>query len=291
MSRPPLLPGRAHRGYLRRLRYAAPVLAIFVVVLLVVVLAGKQLGVLPKWAVVLAYLVPLVLYGVVLFTRARRIARANLAAVQLLEAGDPVAAADRFAALYATCRNTDPNGAIVGFNFAVAEFRLGAPARAIELLEGIERDRPKAELGGIYRQSSTQLALVHAFAGDVDAARAWLAEGRRRAATDANGLVCSGLLATAEAAIEMRTGDAAAAARALRERWHEIETHVTVEFARGVRALRAWVLESSGAPRVQVEHELEFVREAQPGSLAYLGTEWPELRAFLVREGLVNAAR
>jgi cbb3-type cytochrome oxidase subunit 3 len=224
--------------------------------------------------------------------KGRRFNIANNAALSLLQSGDLVGAADRYAMLRRAHSREPVFESLATFNLAWIELRLGALPHAIELLEDVERGRADKEVQGIYTNSSAQLAFARALAGDVDLARAWLAEAERRAAPDnPNTKGTTGFRLASACIVALRSGDAAGAVRLFEQSWREIDTNVTGDMLRSIRVLRAFALERSGASRSDVEAQLAFTRDGEPGENAYLASAWPELRAFLEREGLVNAER
>ncbi len=127
--------------------------------------------------------------------------------------------------------------------------------------------------------------------GEPLVARAWLDAADERATPDNElATATSALRITTAAVIALRRGDSTSAVHILAQGWREIEGSAAVDFARSIRALRAFALENSHAARAYVEMQLAHLRDAPRGEFTYLATAWPELRAFLVREGLVNEA-
>ena len=77
-----------------------------------------------------------------------------------------------------------------------------------------------------------------------------------------------------------RSGQHEDAARALDRDWKRLEEALAVSSMRRAWLLRAYLASGDGA-RGSVEPWLTLARGGRKGELAWLGAEWPELRAFI----------
>jgi hypothetical protein len=125
-------------------------------------------------------------------------------------------------------------------------------------------------------------ALYHGILGDVPEAE--------RAAREVRGLISG-----AQAAASMLLHDAVLAARAGRVADVVALTGTTEATPRLqnklLRVLRAWalVVTAAEASREEVRLLVDGAKPVAPGELRYAAAYWPELRMFLVENGLVEA--
>jgi hypothetical protein len=161
-------------------------------------------------------------------------------------------------------------------NLSIAVFHRGEAARALAMLDEIER-------AGWARARLRPYVLINralylTALGDVERAE----ETQRRARV---------LLTAASADTSLFYSEVLLGARA--GRWADVLAWTGTSSARrrmsikAVRILRAWALVATGAPAAEeVRSLLEGVRPAEPGELHHLAVHWPALREFLQAHGL-----
>ena len=128
--------------------------------------------------------------------------------------------------------------------------------------------------------AAIHLGLLYALRGQLDAATRWCDDARRRLPRGQNRTLSAALLRLAEATVLARSGQHEDAARALDRDWKRLEEALAVSSMRRAWLLRAYLASGDGA-RGSVEPWLTLARGGRKGELAWLGAEWPELRAFL----------
>jgi hypothetical protein len=165
--------------------------------------------------------------------------------------------------------------------------RLGLLERAIVIAAANDERRLSAlAANGLAPTSAVDLALYHALTNRLDDARRWLgvADGRKSMLALPS---VPAMRAMAQAVIDCRAGNAAEAARALDERWHEYEALLTGDIVRHLRVVRAFARASAG-PREAgtAAMDLGSVRPAYRGEYAMLSIGWPEMAAFLAAHEL-----
>lgn len=79
------------------------------------------------------------------------------------------------------------------------------------------------------------------------------------------------------------------AARRLAESWAEIELTTSADLMRGVRILRAYVVERAGGSAGEVEALLAGARPFKPGEYGWLYGAWEELEVWAAVKGFVTA--
>jgi hypothetical protein len=120
-------------------------------------------------------------------------------------------------------------------------------------------------------------------AGELAAARLWHWRGRDLSASRGQPLRL-----LAEALLRAREGEDAAVAGLILERWDEAERCPTV-LRKLLRVLRAFALSRSGLASVtEVREWLAGAKPLEVHALDFAATDWPELRAYLVAEGLTS---
>lgn len=214
--------------------------------------------------------------------RRRRAARANQRALQLLRAGDLVAAAEVFQVL-AQARHV---GAMVKgmatYNLAFVLLRQGELRAAAEALSPWETRGPKPLRPLVASLSSLCLALL----GELDEADRRAADARAAASTTQVRLHVA-----AAAIASLRRGDARAAREAFEQGWPEIERGCPGELVRGLRLPYALAAEAEGgAAAALATGLLAGARPFRAGEYAWLAAHWPELARYLEAKGFVERA-
>ena len=234
----------------------------------------------------LALTVAPVAVAVVLFAAiyllARRAARWNQSGIDRLAAGEYEAAA----VLFRDVARQVGFGAIGSFNLGMTLLRLADVRGALGAFAAAERGggrRGRSMLGAAVAAS---LALCDALLGDLEAAEAWALEARRRVQRPGH---VSRLHLVAEAIALERRGHDEAAARRLAESWGEIELTTTADLMRGIRLVRAYVVERAGGTAGEVEALLAGARPFRPGEYAWLSAGWKEMEVWAAMKGFVPA--
>jgi len=194
--------------------------------------------------------------------------------------GDLGRAADIFGGLAHEYRKQTTYAAVARLSLATALMRQGELGKAVEAAITVER-APGLLFGGDVRtMAAIHLGMLYALRGDVDAATRWCDDARRRLPRGQQRTLTAALLKIAEVLVLARGGRRDDAARALDRDWHRLEEALTVTAMRKAWLLRAWCA-AADPTRGSVEPWLTMVRAGRKGELAWLGAEWPELRAFL----------
>ncbi len=124
------------------------------------------------------------------------------------------------------------------------------------------------------------VATCYGLLGELDAARAWLPEAARAAAT-----LAVEVALVPEAIVACREGRFAHLVSRCRERRRAIEATLAGDDLRTLRLLRAFALAALPDNEVAGEQErLEarlLARPGAPGECDHLARHWPELSAFL----------
>jgi hypothetical protein len=245
------------------------------------------------WTDSLVRLVPMVaVMGVLvgfIFWNVRRVRTYNVATASAqiaLGEGDYAKAAAEYQQLarrYAFPRSL---ARMAKFNLAIAQMHAGELDVAIVGFVGVEAHA--RAVPGLAPLVADQLALAYALRGDFDAAHRWRAESENRGKGMGNQAMFAGLLAFADAILDVREGRCEALLRWLGERWHQLDGNVTARTMRPLRVLRAFALARSDGVRgaMAVDEALSPLRPARPGEFALLGAKWPEMQVFLATYGL-----
>ncbi|MEA2752553.1 MAG: hypothetical protein QOI41_6696 [Myxococcales bacterium] len=238
-------------------------------------------------------MVVVVLFGF-LFLRAYR---QNLAFAVSQEPGRLAMAHHRFAEASARFQETLPRFAkqppyrlAVVINVAEAELRAGRFDGAIAACAEIERSRTLLFGSAVRIRIANLSALTYALRGDLVTAERWAGDARRRIAKNQEDRFGHAAhLCLAEAAIACRRGDPTGAVALLDARWNELRYALTADSMRVVEVIRAFA-EAQGGIRASntVAERLVRVEPVAPGELAYLGAEWPEMKAFLGAHGIAG---
>ncbi|HXU70308.1 MAG TPA: hypothetical protein VN947_13320 [Polyangia bacterium] len=194
--------------------------------------------------------------------------------------GDLGRASDIFGAVAREYRKQTAYAAVAKLSLATALMRSGELQPAIEAAIEVER-APGLLFGSDARtMAATHLGLVYALRGQLDAATRWCDDARKRLSRGSNRTHSAALLRLAEATVLTRSGQLDDATRALDRDWKRLEEALAVSTMRRAWLLRAYLASGDGA-RGSVEPWLTLARGGRKGELAWLGAEWPELRAFL----------
>ena len=180
--------------------------------------------------------------------------------------------------------------AVLVINVADAELRAGRFDSAIAACAEIERSRTMLFGSSVRMRIATLSAITYALRGDVAAAERWAADARGRIAkTREDRMGHAAYLCLAEAMIACRRGDSAGAIALVDARWNELRYSLNADSMRVVEVVRAFA-EAQGGVRAMntVAERLVRVEPVAPGELAYLGAEWPEMKAFLGAHGIAG---
>ncbi len=178
--------------------------------------------------------------------------------------------------------------AVAVINVAEAELRAGRFDSAIAACAEIERSRTLLFGSALRMRIATISAMIYALRGDVPTAERWAADARRRLAKSTEDRMGNAAhLSLAEAIIACRRGDATGAVALLDAQWNELRYTLNADSMRTVEVVRAFA-EAQGGLRAMntVAERLVRVEPVAPGELAYLGAEWPEMKAFLGAHGI-----
>ena len=215
-----------------------------------------------------------------LYLRMRRACAVNNRGLALMADGDLAGAAALYRRL---ARQWLGPRVVAHVNLGLVLLRLGDPRGAADAFAAIERKRGEAARL-LKPMGASYLALCAALIGDLDSAQVWAEEARRRAANPS--AVSRGHL-VAEAVIRCRRSDSSGAARLLQERWGEIERSVTADFVRAFRVIRAFAIDTAGAPDCGSATDLiAGARPARSGEYVWLGAGWPEMAGYLASKGI-----
>lgn len=172
----------------------------------------------------------------------------------------------------------------------VAEAQLKACRLDDALASCAEIERPRLLLLGssIRTRIATLSAFVYALKGNGALAERWLTDARLRLTKNHEDRIGqAGYLCLAEATLACRAGDHGAALRLLDERWLELRYAISADAMRTVEVVRAFAEAQAGIRAMNtVAERLVRIEPVTKGELAFLGVEWPEMKAFLAAHGL-----
>lgn len=194
--------------------------------------------------------------------------------------GDLGGAAAVFSSVAQQYRKQATYAGVARLSLSTTLMRQGELARATDEAIAVERT-PGLLFGSEVRlHAAVHLAMLYTLRGQLDAARRWCEEGRRRLARGQNRTLTAALLRLAEILLLARDGKRDEAARALDRDRPRLEESLSVSSMKKAWLLRAWCAAADGT-RGSVEPWLTMARSGRTGELRWLGTEWPELRAFI----------
>lgn len=140
---------------------------------------------------------------------------------------------------------------------------------------------------GMAATNAADLALVHALRGDLTEAARWLAcADERRSASRRPSI--GAMISFSRAVLLCRSGRPEEAATLLDGGWADYEATSSGDLMRPLRVVRAFahaVGPRSGGVALAA---LPMVRPNYPGEHAFLGTNWPEMEAFLATHELAG---
>lgn len=125
-----------------------------------------------------------------------------------------------------------------------------------------------------------------AIAGDLSKAEEYCHNG-----TELLSIPRQGLMALAQTLIQLRRGAFKVAAEMPDADWFAAEAMLGTDGMRRLRVLRAFALKNL-PPTPQAQEQMQMLvagaRPFHPGEFDYLAAKWPELKAFLVEQGLTS---
>ncbi len=160
---------------------------------------------------------------------------------------------------------------------------LGEAAHSLELFGATERARNlKGSVPAAHRWLPNLVATAYAVLSNLDSARAWLEEGRKRR-DDTPPMFA--LLP--EVLVLIRDGHPEVAVKTLEERWAEADAAGGREVRR-LKLLKAFALDAMDpATHAAAIHDaLAATQPVRPGDFEALTAQWPQLRAFMERRGV-----
>jgi len=131
--------------------------------------------------------------------------------------------------------------------------------------------------------NASYLAVTYALRGDLDVARTWLAEAEKRNANAPFKTVVTGIVAFAQAIVELREGRDAEVLGWLDQRWRGLEGSLTGTVLRPFTVLRAFAAARAGGEREigSAQRILQGLAPIRSGEFAMLEVEWAEMQRFL----------
>lgn len=160
---------------------------------------------------------------------------------------------------------------------------LGEVVHALEIFGSVERARNlKWALPAAHRWMPNLIATAHAVLSDLDSARAWLEEGRKR-----RGDTPPMYALLPEVVVLIREGHPEVALKTLEERWAEGDAAGGREVRR-LKLLKAFALDAIDpvAHEAAIRDALAATQPARWGDFESLTKHWGDLRAFMERRGL-----
>lgn len=246
----------------------------------------------PLIALVVMISVPVIMF-VVLMTmnirRGRRFVRDQHLALAALHQGELEKAKTMFAGW-----SESPLARVAALsrhNLAWTLMRQAEFSHAIEMARhALSRYPLELQAMTMFPTTMVDLALMHALAGDVAAAKQVMTElEQRKGLTNNSSFPAMQVFATA--VIACRDGRVADAAHMLDENWARCESVMTGDVLRPLRAIRAFAIASADARDAgKAELQLVNARPAFAGEYDFLGKAWPEMQAFLVTHELATSS-
>lgn len=141
----------------------------------------------------------------------------------------------------------------------------------------------------LLRTTRNQAALCYALLGQLEAAHSWLQQAELpMPGAQPPGL--EGSLAMTRAIIACRTGGADHIRAQLEQAWDAHEGTMPGSALRLMRVVRAYVSAAVDGPRNfgNTERILADLKPRYPNEFTYIGSEWPEMAAFLAAHQLSN---
>ena len=180
-------------------------------------------------------------------------------------------------------RSTGGQRAVAIYGLGMTELYRGAPERAAQLLEAVDRSRALRQFAAIHQPIQDQIATCHALLGRIDAARASLQEAATRSKGEA-----TSFSVLPEALVACREGQPAKAVDVLTTRWREVES-VGASMTKLARLVRAFALNAvdPAGNRDAIRETLAGAKPIAPGELQPLIASWPEMETFLVDQRVI----
>lgn len=270
-----LQPGRA--GRVRRLAGWAIIAAVLVIATdqLRPYLRGAGTG-----TELLVYGAVFLVIFVVLFARTalqlRGFTRANARATALVFDGKFAEACEAFEQNARRFRS--PSLHLISlYNLADTSVQRGDFDRALSLACAVASYRGMLRSPLIAASAPALVATGYALRGDLDAARAWLPEAARAAAT-----LPTEVALVPEAIVACREGQFARVAARIAERRRAIDSSLAGNDLRLLRLMHAFALVRGAevSPEERAE-ALALARPGVPGEYDYVAARWPEMKQFL----------
>ncbi len=176
----------------------------------------------------------------------------------------------------------------------IARYQMGAALLHQGDLDAALREAIASEKGGLLfgrearGRGATQLAQIYALRGELDLAKQWAIEARKRLMHVGDRLFQGALLRVAETALLCRQGAFAEALAGLDRDQRLLESMLATRTMAEVWLLRAFALQQTTDARDagRIDPWLTLLRTRPRGSLDYLAKRWPELHAFLAAHDL-----
>jgi hypothetical protein len=232
--------------------------------------------VLGRWSSILIFCAGFA--GVVAYTRAvQRWNVLNLTGLNHLEERELQQAERSFTQLWR--KGLFSYAATGQYNLGVCKLMAGQPEQALELLTRVEASGKLGSKMTFPGVVPDQISLCHGVLGNVAEARRWLEEAKRR-----RGELPYDFSLMPESVLLCREGRFDAVVPTVDGRWREAEAAGAGQ-VKQLRLLKAFALDRLGAEAERAE-QLAALKPFRPGEFDYLGTRWPELRAFIESNGL-----
>jgi tetratricopeptide (TPR) repeat protein len=211
--------------------------------------------------------------------RGKRIRAQNQELLDAMESGRVPEAVEGFRRIATTSGLKNQRSTAI-LNLSLALSRMGRHDEALRVLAYADHTYHQARKQPYGHIVAHHTAFFLALWGDADGAELWLAEARRRGATD--------LLMTSwtPTLVLLRRRQHKEALAVIDAAWILWERKLNAASMRKVRVLRAFALHESGAASVEVDHALEGTRPFMPYDYEALASDWPELYAFVAAKGL-----
>lgn len=197
--------------------------------------------------------------------------------------GDPARAAQSYEGLLKTYRGQVQYAAMARYNLGRALLQGGQVDQAAALFVQVERTPGLLYAAELRLLAGVSLCEIYAVRGELDAARRWLAECRRRLSRTGSRLYPAAALRLTEVVLLCREGRYAEARAVLDQDQRRMEGSLTVYGMRPVWLLRAFVTAQLAGPREHGEAArwLAHLQPARPGEFTPWLQRWPELRLFV----------
>ena len=197
-------------------------------------------------------------------------------------------AAEKFRATLPAFAKQPTYRTLATMNVAEALLRAGDFDGALTACAEIERQRTMLLGSGPRTYLAVVTAFLYALRGDLTLAETWTENARARIARNREERMGSAArLCMAEAVVAARKGDPTGAIAILDKSWDELRFVLTADTLRVVEVIRAFA-EAQGGLRESntMAERLVRIEPVRRGEFAFLGAEWPEMKAYLAAHGL-----